>query len=512
MVSPPSAFRRGLRALALLVAFYVTTLVLSFALFASGVGICYLMTRGEKILPVAFIVIIFGTWMPGFLLLRAIFKGPSRARIPFPRLTRDQAPGFFVLLDDIAARAGTRPPDDVYLSPLSELGVTERGGFLFIGSRRVLIIGATLITALDVQELRAGLAHEMGHYLGGETRLAGVTSFTHGLFRAILTGTPRPTQFLYWNMGVDAARWVGLRVASLYARIFLAMTRPTDRQLEHAADVFSVTHAGTAAAKRALEKVGINAALVEAHWSTEIAAVIDDGAVPADYVQGFLRFCARVEERGLTKEIGGKLREEKSDRFDTHPSLMERLSFIDSLPVSVLDEDRRAASSLFVDLDGLGHAAMRCLLVAPETMLVLPWADIPPRVLEPATHRRAREMAAMIHHFPPGTPLPHIFAFVVEQLGAGGGHALMISIEPEFRFLSPAVAAERLPLLATLVLTRLFAGALLERGGRIVFTNGEGTDFEIHGTRVSPTELALAAKDSAEGLGALREWSRRLAA
>lgn len=81
------------------------------------------------------------------------------------------------MLDEPGARAGTAPPEEIYLTALPDLGVTEIGGTLGIGGRRILVLGVPLLHWLTVAELRAGLAHELGHYLGGDTKLSGVVSY-----------------------------------------------------------------------------------------------------------------------------------------------------------------------------------------------------------------------------------------------------------------------------------------------------------------------------------------------
>lgn len=40
-----------------------------------------------------------------------------------------------------------------------------------VGSKRVMGLGLPLLNALTVSELRAVLAHEFGHFVGGDTSL-----------------------------------------------------------------------------------------------------------------------------------------------------------------------------------------------------------------------------------------------------------------------------------------------------------------------------------------------------
>ena len=62
-------------------------------------------------------------------------------------------------------------PTEVYLVADVNAFVTTRGGFMGFGSRRVMGLGLPLLQTLGVRELRAVLAHEFGHYHGGDTKL-----------------------------------------------------------------------------------------------------------------------------------------------------------------------------------------------------------------------------------------------------------------------------------------------------------------------------------------------------
>ncbi len=62
-------------------------------------------------------------------------------------------------------------PRDVYLVPDVNAFVAERGGFMGFGTRRIMGIGLPLFHLLTVDELNAVLAHEFGHFYGGDNAL-----------------------------------------------------------------------------------------------------------------------------------------------------------------------------------------------------------------------------------------------------------------------------------------------------------------------------------------------------
>ena len=71
----------------------------------------------------------------------------------------------------LADEVGTRPPDRIVMVNNVNAYVHEFGPLLgLLRGRRTLAIGAPLLDALDVSQLRAVLGHELGHFAGGDTK------------------------------------------------------------------------------------------------------------------------------------------------------------------------------------------------------------------------------------------------------------------------------------------------------------------------------------------------------
>ncbi|HKB18509.1 MAG TPA: M48 family metallopeptidase, partial [Candidatus Dormibacteraeota bacterium] len=104
---------------------------------------------------------IFGVVVIGI----SIIPWPRRFVPPGPLLNpAGQAP-LFAELQGVASAVGETMPAEVYISPEMNAGVLQRR------RRRVMVLGLPLMQVLTVNEMRAVLAHEFGHYHGGDTRL-----------------------------------------------------------------------------------------------------------------------------------------------------------------------------------------------------------------------------------------------------------------------------------------------------------------------------------------------------
>jgi Zn-dependent protease with chaperone function len=105
-------------------------------------------------------------------ILLAIVPRPDRFEAPGPRVTSAEEPHLFEAIETVAAATGQAMPADVYIVNAVNAFVTHRGGMMGIGSRRVMGIGLPLMQVLTVDEFKSVLAHEFGHYHGGDVALA----------------------------------------------------------------------------------------------------------------------------------------------------------------------------------------------------------------------------------------------------------------------------------------------------------------------------------------------------
>jgi Zn-dependent protease with chaperone function len=66
-------------------------------------------------------------------------------------------------VEALAKALNEKMPDEVYLVPIANAAVLERG------KKRIMLLGFPVLQLLTVSQFRAILAHEFGHYYAGDT-------------------------------------------------------------------------------------------------------------------------------------------------------------------------------------------------------------------------------------------------------------------------------------------------------------------------------------------------------
>jgi hypothetical protein len=201
---------------------------------------------------------------------------------PGPLLYLQEQPRLFALIDELARETGQKEPDDVYLIHDVNAWVTQRGGFPGFGGRRVMGIGLPVLQFLTVSELRAVLAHEFGHFHGGDTSLGVFIYQTRAAIERTIQGLASADARLASLQGPFVA----------YGKFFLRTTEEISRAQESAADVLAAGIAGPRPLIEALKKLRVNAMAFRPYLNTEFSPVVGMGLLPP-IGEGFQRFMER---------------------------------------------------------------------------------------------------------------------------------------------------------------------------------------------------------------------------
>jgi Zn-dependent protease with chaperone function len=331
-----------------------------------------------------------------FLILKSIIPKPDRFQPPGPRLFPPRHPRLFAELRRIAGAAAQEMPAEVYLVGDVNAWVSQRGGVMGFGSRRVMGLGLPLLQALRVSELRAVVAHEFGHYFGGDVKLGPWIYKT----RAALV---RTVQALAGHSGLLARPFLW------YAALFFRATHAISRHQEVQADALAAGVAGGAALASGLKATHAAALAFQAYWAQEVVPVLGAGYLPP-LAGGFSRFLREPKvAAGLQEAVEVEIREGQHDPYDTHPSLRDRLAAVRATARArgkgPEPETDPAAVSL---LDGLPEIEKQLIASAADRDTVrrlkpVQWDDVGHAVYLPRWETFLREHGAALSKVTPAT-------------------------------------------------------------------------------------------------------------
>jgi len=317
------------------------------------------------------------------VILWSILPRIDRFTSPGPRLEPDKNPDLFRQVSDIARQVGQEMPDEVYLLPQVNAFVAQRGGVMGIGSRRIMGIGLPLLQTLTIPQFRAVIAHEFGHFYGGDTKLAPwIYKNRQSIIRTVVGLGDSWLQFLFRG----------------YAKLFLRVTQGISRNQEFVADRLAAQIVGSRPFVEGLRTVHGVAPAFEAFLQNEVAPTVHAGYRPP-LVEGFALFLsepsvAEVIQRSVEQEVESS----ETNPYDTHPSLKERIAAAEALPPGADAADSAPALSLVQDVPGLEQALFGQLMGPEQAAGLKPvdWHSAATKVWLPFWEKTVRDYAASL--------------------------------------------------------------------------------------------------------------------
>ncbi len=324
---------RAFIAVLLYVGFYLLALFIAGLLFF--IPIAEWKYAGQLHIKLALICVIGGG-----AILWAIIPRIDRFIAPGPRLLPEKNPQLFREIANVAQKLEQEMPVEVYLVPDVNAWVAERGGLMGFGSRRVMGLGMPLLQVLSVSEFQGVIAHEFGHYYGGDTKLGPWIYKTRSMIERTLRGLSGNSKFVQIPF-----------VA--YGNLFLRVTHSISRHQEYRADELAAGYAGRNPMMSALQKIFTASAAHSAYWDDELVPALNAGFLPP-YTDGFQSYlnAGQVKETLsglLTKELESGV----TDTYATHPALKDRLSALKELSGDDAPDSSPSALSLLGDLPEL---------------------------------------------------------------------------------------------------------------------------------------------------------------
>ena len=321
----------------------------------------------------------------------------DRFEAPGPELDPDEHPELFAEIESIGAATGERIPSHVYLVSDVNAFVAERGGMMGIGSKRVMGIGLPLLKLLTVSQLRGVIAHEFGHYFGGDTKLGPWIYKTRGAMVRTVTNLS-DAQGAASDSGDGYVALVGFLFSIVrkpfywFGSLFLRITQAISRAQEYTADAIAARIVGSDALADGLKAVTGGARAYSAYFEGEYAPLVGRG-FRAGLVEGFDTFLTSSKvEAESAQALSYEMAHGRQDPYDSHPPLRDRVAALEKLALPVADADDRSALVLVSDLEQLESRLVTFLTDGAELGTV-DWEDVIEVVYEP----RWRESAEAVY-------------------------------------------------------------------------------------------------------------------
>jgi heat shock protein HtpX len=333
----PSLKGRFAAAIALTIAFYVLALLIAGALLAAAI-LPWVFNGRSNLWLTATCAFLGGS------VLWAILPRRLRFTPPGVRLTHATQPRLLKMIDEEAHAAGERTPDEVYATFEVNAGVLEVGRH-----RRVMIVGLPLLHLISERGLRSVLAHEFGHYTGGDTRLGPWIYRTREAIGRTIAQLSDEDGDGSWSKKAVRLPFIW------YGKAFLRITNAISRRQEFAADARAAQRAGRDVHIETLRRLEAYGPAFDAYWANEVAPLLSSGRRPP-IGEGFTAFIrADSVDRAASEYLQRELDHGRTNPYDSHPSLSERIAAMEHFPPGHA-EDSRPAEALVDDPMGLEKA------------------------------------------------------------------------------------------------------------------------------------------------------------
>lgn len=296
--------------------YYVSLPIVVLLLLAVVASTFYaFMTLGR--LPIRLLVILavvsLGTIykMVQSLLIKVKPADPGRI------LTREEAPGLWALTEEVAKDIGTRPVQEIRITPATEVAVYERGSRAEKANdraTRILILGVGTLNGFRTSAFRAVLAHEYGHFSHRDTAGGDVALRVNDDMLKFAYAMAQAGQAVWWNLGFQFVR--------IYHFLFRRISHGASRLQEVLADRVAALKYGADAFEEGLTHVIRRSVEFPAVAGREINLALEGSRALQNL------YDLQVESApSFDEEVQGVLNRPTSED-DTHPSPHERFRLV----------------------------------------------------------------------------------------------------------------------------------------------------------------------------------------
>jgi Zn-dependent protease with chaperone function len=280
-------------------------------------------------IPVKLLAILcLGALLTIYKMIRSLFV-KIQQEDPGRSLGVEEAPGLWDLARKVAQSVGTRPVDEIRLTPGTDLSVYEKGSFRERSNdkaKRILVVGAGVINDFDQNGFRAVLAHEYGHFSHRDTAGGDIAIRVNADMIKFAYAMAQSGQAVPWNIAFQFLR--------VFHFLFRRISHGATRLQEVLADRVAASKFGPKAFEEGLTHVVRKSVEFKFLATKEI-----EESLTADRALQNLYELPSIQNQDLENEIEQALKRTTSED-DTHPSPVDRFRFTsgiviaDELPVS----------------------------------------------------------------------------------------------------------------------------------------------------------------------------------
>jgi Zn-dependent protease with chaperone function len=321
--------------------YYISIPVVIFMVLAAAATVTYVTFMMGHI-PIKLVLILcIGAVVTAYKMIRSLFV-KIESEDPGRSLSHDEAPDFWNLTRSVAEAIGTRPLDEIRVTPGTELAVYERGSFRERSrdqARRILVLGVGVLNGFEQSGFRAVLAHEYGHFSHRDTAGGDVALRVNADMMKFALALALSGQAVWWNLAFHFLR--------VYHFIFRRISHGATRLQEVLADRVAALKYGAQAFEEGLKHVVRKSAEFE---------VIAKGAISS--YAGSTKTLQNLyelqisDDAHLRNQVETALNRETTED-DTHPSPTDRFRFTSRVNSHSEPPATGMVWDLFKDKDGL---------------------------------------------------------------------------------------------------------------------------------------------------------------
>jgi len=321
--------------------YYISLPIILVLVIALTVGIIYLFLLAgtipiklAAILVIGAIVTIYS--MIRSLLLKVDYTDPGR------ELKKEEASQLYNLTDEVAQIMGTRPIEEIHITPLNDLAVYETGTRrekMNDQGKRILILGTAVLKDFKKGDFKAVLAHEYGHFAHRDTAGGEIAFRVQNDINKYFIALHNSQQNTIWNIAFHFLR--------LYNFIFLRISHGATRLQEVLADRIAAKTFGTPAFVNGLTHVIKRQIEFGKYADVEIEEALELQRPINNLYELKGNHDITIEEE-LNTILNSKTTED-----DTHPSPADRFRYIEGIKTVNVMEDNSLVTDLFQDWNSL---------------------------------------------------------------------------------------------------------------------------------------------------------------